>query len=224
MSGAANKHLKQTTLKIGNPTQDAAKNANADELNSDDTGNRQKRTRYAQEVEHEHDNKMQRLMVRGIEVDDVSSDSNSSLFTNDSVETIKSNKPRESKDPNPIAKYTQDTHKRDAIRLERLRDKRDRYSSHIEFLKECRDNKVIPKGLKIDVEPSIGNYDQEFCADWYTTLQDFSITLIGKIIAYSEKIETATHAKITTETERLTKEMSPEDLAVITDIMDTESS
>ena len=82
MSGAANKQLKQTTLKTitGNPIQDAAKNANADELNNDDTGNRQKRTRYAQENEHEYDNEMQRLMVPGIEVDDVSSDSNSSLF------------------------------------------------------------------------------------------------------------------------------------------------
>ena len=37
------------------------------------------------------------------------------------------------------------------VRLERLKDKADRYSSHIGFLQECKETKVIPKGLKIDI-------------------------------------------------------------------------
>ena len=214
MSGAANsnKQYKQMTLKpIENPIQDATKTNESRE-----EGNRPKRSRYEQE---ENDGTPSLLPIPGIEIDDISSGSDSSLFASDSVQTIKGG-PHESKDPPPSAKYTQDTHKRDAIRLERLRDKADRYSSHIEFLKECRDTKVIPKGLKIDVEPSIGNYDQEFCAQWFTMLQNFSLTLIDSIIKYSEKVENETHELITTEAEKLKKEMDPEDLAVVTDILD----
>ena len=102
-----------------------------------------------------------------------------------------------------------------------MRDKADRYSSHISFLKECRDTKVIPKGLRIDVEPSIGNNDEDFCNQWFSRLEEFSITLISDIIAYSEGIENATATKINEETKFLEENMNAEDFKEMQDIMDT---
>ena len=59
---------------------------------------------------------------------------------------------------------------------------------------------MIPKGLKIDVEPSIGNNNEEFCSLWFSRLEEFSITLITDIINYSENVENATAIKIDEET------------------------
>ena len=100
-----------------------------------------------------------------------------------------------------------DANKMKVVRLERLRDKSDRYSSHIEFLKECHQTQVIPKGLRIDVEPSIGNNNKEFCAKWFTRLQEFSLTLISDIIFYCEETENKTAERITKETEQLKARM-----------------
>ena len=83
-----------------------------------------------------------------------------------------------------------------AIKLDRLRNKEDRYESHIFFLKECLKIKRIPKGLKIDLEPSIGNNDDEFCAKWYSRLEEFSLTLMNDIVEYSEKVKNETSTKV----------------------------
>ena len=82
------------------------------------------------------------------------------------------------------------------IRLDRLRNKQDRYTSHITFLEDCIKIKRIPKGLVIDLEPSIGNNDEEFCAKWYQRLEDFSIILMKDIVEYSKRIEKETSEKI----------------------------
>ena len=107
-----------------------------------------------------------------------------------------------------------------AIKLERLRDKSDRYSSHIEFLTECRDTNVIPKGLRIDMLPTIGNNDDAFCAKWFDTLQGFSTTLMNQIIEYSEKIETDTAKKIEEETKALKTSLNKEGFEEMTTTMD----
>ena len=91
----------------------------------------------------------------------INSDSNTSLdFRSESNMAIIFDGPRESR--NILQQQTtEDVHKRQVIRLERLKDKSDCYSSHIWFLKECRNTKVIPKGLWIDIEPSNGNNDED---------------------------------------------------------------
>ena len=64
---------------------------------------------------------------------------------------------------------------------------------------------VIPKGLGIDLEPSIGNYDEAFCEKWYKRLHEFSLILMKDVIEHSEQVETATAAKITTDMADLKK-------------------
>ena len=42
----------------------------------------------------------------------------------------------------------------------------------------CRlGNKLIPKGLELSLEPTIGNFDQEFDENWYSNLNYFSFIL-----------------------------------------------
>ena len=192
-------------------------------------GNRPKRNRIEFEQPITDDNI--HLQVPGY--DARTSGSDSSLFSSDSISTIidrndlteRANNadltgPREDLNNNNN-RYTEDEHKQRVIKLERLRDKADRYSSHIGFLKECRETKVIPKGLKIDVEPSIGNQDEQFCSKWFARLEEFSITLISDIIEYSESIENDTAAKITEETDFLKRNMNPNDFKEVEEIMNT---
>ena len=193
-------------------------NNNAD--NNNLSGHRQKRGRTELEPEQTDDNNGQLLRVpniRGADNDVLSpTESTSSLlFSSESAITVTGQQedvpPIES--VNRVQNNDNDANnKMKAVRLERLRDKSDRYSSHIEFLKECRQNQVIPKGLRIDVEPSIGNNDDDFCAKWFARLNEFSLTLISDIIEYCEETENVTAERITTATEKLKADMDPEDL------------
>ena len=60
-----------------------------------------------------------------------------------------------------------------AMKLNRLKDKNARYQSHREFLSQCIKSKLILKDLKLELEPNIGNHDQEFLDMWYPTYQNF---------------------------------------------------
>ena len=60
-----------------------------------------------------------------------------------------------------------------AIKLNRLKDKNARYQSHREFLLQCIEPKLIPKGLKLELEPTIGNHNHEFLNMWYSTYKNF---------------------------------------------------
>ena len=60
-----------------------------------------------------------------------------------------------------------------AIKLNRLKDKVTMYESHKDFLTRCIAEKLIPKGLKLELEPTIGNSDQEFVDKWYSKLKGF---------------------------------------------------
>ena len=73
-----------------------------------------------------------------------------------------------------------------ALRLDKLNDKRGRFESHVAFLKKCVDNNLTPNGLRVYVEPSIGNRDEEFLNNWHELLNGFSKTLTKNVIAYSE--------------------------------------
>ena len=65
-----------------------------------------------------------------------------------------------------------------ALKLNRLKDKVTRYESRKDFLTRCIAEKLIPKGLKLELEPTIGNFDQEFVDKWCSKLKGFSFILM----------------------------------------------
>ena len=86
-----------------------------------------------------------------------------------------------------------------AMKLNRLKDKNARYQSHREFLSQCIKSKVIPKGVNLELEPTIGNHDQEFLDTLYSNLQEFSLTLMKGIVKFCDKTisQTADHINST---------------------------
>ena len=69
----------------------------------------------------------------------------------------------------------------------------------------------MPKGLVIELEPSIGNQDDEFKSKWYQRLQEFSFTLMNGIIEFSEKTVEETTTNIETALDSLKNSMQPND-------------
>ena len=97
-----------------------------------------------------------------------------------------------------------------ALKLNRLKDKAVRYKSHKDFLSQYIAEELVPKGLKLELEPTIGNYDQKFVDMWYSKLKTFSLTLMKDIAAHCDKTivktednikDTETHLKNITERE-----------------------
>ena len=82
-----------------------------------------------------------------------------------------------------------------AFKLYKYEDRITRYESHKEFLSRCVKEKVIPRGLKVEVEPTIGNHDEEFVSLWNEKLKSFSLELMKDIITFCEKILTSTTAE-----------------------------
>ncbi len=72
------------------------------------------------------------------------------------------------------------------FKLDKLNDKKCRYESHEAFLKKCLSNNLAPNGLRVYVEPSIGNRDDEFLTLWHSRLDEFSKTLTTDVIVYCE--------------------------------------
>ena len=78
---------------------------------------------------------------------------------------------------------TQNTYKL-ALKLNRLKDTSTRYVADKEFLSCCIKNKLTPKGLELLLEPTIGNYDQEFIDNWYSNLEEFSFIIMKDIVKF----------------------------------------
>ena len=90
----------------------------------------------------------------------------------------------------PFSGFTSSTDKqkeKKALKLNRLKDKSIRYESHKDFLNRCLAEKLVPKGLRLELEPTIRNYDQEFVDTWYAQLKSFSPTLIKDMASYCDK-------------------------------------
>ena len=53
--------------------------------------------------------------------------------------------------------------------------------------------------MKLELEPTIGNHDQEFVDTWYSNLQEFSLTLMKGIVKFCDKkiSETTAHINLT---------------------------
>ena len=85
-----------------------------------------------------------------------------------------------------------------AIKLNRLKDKQVRFESHKEFLSRCITDGLVPKGLELMVEPTIGNHDQNFLDNWYSKLKQFSLSLMKDIVQFCDKTIDATTTEIST--------------------------
>ena len=96
------------------------------------------------------------------------------------------------------------------IKLDRLNDKKDRYESHISFLTRCINEKVVPKGLSIQLEPTIGNHNQEFVKNWYEKLNNFSIDLMKDIVKFCETTKSEVSEQIQTKETELQSTTNPE--------------
>ena len=57
---------------------------------------------------------------------------------------------------------------------------------HKDFFSQCRAEELVPKGLKLEMKPTIGNYNQEFVDMWYSKLKT-SVTLMKDIAAHCDK-------------------------------------
>ena len=77
-----------------------------------------------------------------------------------------------------------------------MREKSAQYNSLKDRVSRCIQEKLVPKGLELTLEPTVGNYDQEFIDNWYSNLKDFSLTLMKQIVTYCEKTEEKTQTTI----------------------------
>ena len=91
-----------------------------------------------------------------------------------------------------------------------MREKSVRYNLHKDFLSGCIQEKLVPKGLELSFEPTIGNYDQEFIDNWYSNLKDFSLILMKQIVVFCEKTEAKTQTSTITEIEATLKQQLKE--------------
>ena len=70
------------------------------------------------------------------------------------------------------------------MKLDRLLDKQAKYESYLQKGIRC---KVVPHGLNLQLEPTIGNHDQEFLDNWYQKLNKFSFELMGDIKEFQQQ-------------------------------------
>ena len=67
-----------------------------------------------------------------------------------------------------------------------LKIKNVRYQSHREIYHNTS-NQKLHLGLKVELEPTIGNLNQECLKMCYSSLQEFSLTLLKVIVKFCEK-------------------------------------
>lgn len=72
------------------------------------------------------------------------------------------------------------------LKLNRLQEKSASYESHKYFLSRCIRDCSIPKGLKLELEPTLRNFDQEFINSWFSKLKDFSFDTMKDIIKFCD--------------------------------------
>ena len=83
-----------------------------------------------------------------------------------------------------------------AFRLDRINNKKVRFLSHKEFLEKCFCDKLTPKGLKINLEPTIGNQNEEFVNQCYKIQDDCAKQFMNMTIKFYEITITETEHEI----------------------------
>ena len=109
----------------------------------------------------------------------------------------------------------------EVVRLDRLYDKKARYNSHIKFLSKCINEKVVPKGLCIQLEPTIGNFDQNFVNNWYQKLNKFSIELMNDIVNFCKETNTSIDTQIKAKESQIKEKSTDGSYAEIKKAIDT---
>ena len=97
-----------------------------------------------------------------------------------------------------------------ALILNRLNEKSARYECHKDFISYCIKNCLIPKGLKLEVEPTIGNFGQEFTDNWFQKLNDYSFDWMKDMIKFCDKTMAQTKPAIHNIEAKLTASMERE--------------
>ena len=116
--------------------------------------------------------------------------------------------------------YTDSIIRNTARKLDRLYDKQARFESHQQFLQRCLQAAVIPQGLQIELEPSIGNHNDEFLAKWNDKLVKFSRELTQDVIEFCGTTVSETVAKISLAKDDLKKNTNQVQLNDITATLD----
>ena len=108
-----------------------------------------------------------------------------------------------------------------ALKLNRLKEKAARYESHKDFLSQCVAEKLVPKGLKLELEPTFGNHDQEFLDNWFSKLNEFSLILMDHIVSYCGKTLEKTNNDISATETALKNAMEQEEFTRIQRAIET---
>ena len=101
------------------------------------------------------------------------------------------------------------------MKLNRLKDENARYQSHIEFLSQRIESKLMPKDLKLELEPTIGNHDKNFLDMWYSNLQEFYVILMKGIVKFWDKTTSETTKHINSTEKALKQSMGKEEFQKI---------
>lgn len=107
-----------------------------------------------------------------------------------------------------------------ARKLDRLNDKEARFQSHKEFLERCITGNVIPNGLKIELEASIGNHNEQFLTKWNEKLIKFSRELTEDVIEFCGTTITETNTEINDANQQLNTIATREQQTEIITILD----
>ena len=130
-------------------------------------------------------------------------DTTGTTTSNESMETV-------------VDTYAETKTRSSARKLDRLYDKQARFESHKQFLERCLQASVTPRGLQIELEPSIGNHNEEFLAKWNEKLVKFSRELTQDVIEFCDTTVAETVAKIADAKEDLAKTSTQIQLKEIT--------
>ena len=124
----------------------------------------------------------------------------------DSTETVMSNPTYNSKEKEYLA-----------FKLDKLNDKKARFESHESYLKKCLTHNLIPNGLKVYVEPSIGNRDDDFLTKWHSRLDEFSKTLTNDVVDFCKEELSKTQLEIETVSQKLKAHLTNNEFNNITE-------
>ena len=81
-------------------------------------------------------------------------------------------------------------------KLRKANDKAIRYSLHRETLMKYLDKDLVPRGLRINLVPTIGNQVEEFVTKWRDTLHNASKGLMELIVEFCTKEEAKLNVEI----------------------------
>lgn len=77
-----------------------------------------------------------------------------------------------------------------AFKLDHLKNKAGRYSSHHLFFMCCISENLQSNGLKLELKPTIGNHDEDFLNNRYKKLQQYLLDFLKDVTTFYQKNKT----------------------------------